>query len=341
MTMAHRRGGSFADLVVAILMLAMLAICVAPMTAYRARETANRVKCSSNLRQIGQAILLYANDNKGEYPRTRYDVDANVVNAYTHPNATNPFAEDGPATNDVTAVLYLLLRTQDLTPGVFICPSGDAAQWNFPAAKEDYSNFIDSRNLSYSIAVPYPTPQAVKDGWKWNQTMLSDFAVAADMNPGSPEVMQLNLSSPAALTHKANSLNHAGTGENVLYADGHVEFKQTPLCGHWQDNVYTYGISGNYMDASGVQSDRGAGTGIVGRPAHPTDSVLLPTAAQGQPTAARLAEYPMTPRPPDPMIASPESANLAAIIVIALCAVGVIVFGLRGRKRNPPAPPEA
>ena len=34
----------------------------------RARETANRVKCASNERQIGQAILLYSNDNKGKYP---------------------------------------------------------------------------------------------------------------------------------------------------------------------------------------------------------------------------------------------------------------------------------
>jgi prepilin-type processing-associated H-X9-DG protein len=34
----------------------------------RSRETANRVKCASNLRQIGQAILTYANDHQGAYP---------------------------------------------------------------------------------------------------------------------------------------------------------------------------------------------------------------------------------------------------------------------------------
>ena len=33
-----------------------------------ARTTANRVKSASNLRQIGQAILLYTNDHQGEYP---------------------------------------------------------------------------------------------------------------------------------------------------------------------------------------------------------------------------------------------------------------------------------
>ena len=36
----------------------------------RARETANRVHCASNLRQIGQGLLLYANDNRGRYPAT-------------------------------------------------------------------------------------------------------------------------------------------------------------------------------------------------------------------------------------------------------------------------------
>src|SRR5438874_2006417 len=34
----------------------------------RARETANRVKCASNMRQIGQAILLYSNENNRAYP---------------------------------------------------------------------------------------------------------------------------------------------------------------------------------------------------------------------------------------------------------------------------------
>jgi predicted Zn finger-like uncharacterized protein len=34
----------------------------------RARETANRVKCASNMRTIGQALLLYSNDNRGAFP---------------------------------------------------------------------------------------------------------------------------------------------------------------------------------------------------------------------------------------------------------------------------------
>ena len=33
---------------------------------YRAREQANRVKCASNLRQVGLSYHMYANENKGK-----------------------------------------------------------------------------------------------------------------------------------------------------------------------------------------------------------------------------------------------------------------------------------
>jgi prepilin-type processing-associated H-X9-DG protein len=49
----------------------------------RARETANRVKCASNLRQMGQGILLYSNDHSGNYPEdfetlVKYCLDSGV-----------------------------------------------------------------------------------------------------------------------------------------------------------------------------------------------------------------------------------------------------------------------
>src|SRR5215213_4341661 len=36
----------------------------------RAREQANRVKCASNLRQIGQGVMMYANNHGGQCPDT-------------------------------------------------------------------------------------------------------------------------------------------------------------------------------------------------------------------------------------------------------------------------------
>jgi prepilin-type processing-associated H-X9-DG protein len=46
-----------------------LALSVMLPAMNRGREAANRVKCASNMRQMGQGVLLYANDHKGKYPQ--------------------------------------------------------------------------------------------------------------------------------------------------------------------------------------------------------------------------------------------------------------------------------
>lgn len=56
-----------------------------------AKERANRVKCASDMRQMGQGCLLYANDHRGKYPQT----------------------------------LGELVTDADMNPQVFVCPSGN------------------------------------------------------------------------------------------------------------------------------------------------------------------------------------------------------------------------
>ena len=78
----------------------------------RARETANRVKCGSNMRQIGQGILLYANENRGNYP----------------PN------------------LGILVKTEELVPQVFVCPSGNTSFPGGNMAVDDQVKWVNENS---------------------------------------------------------------------------------------------------------------------------------------------------------------------------------------------------
>src|SRR5580765_1848923 len=92
MLMVSRRF-TFLDLLVAVfLVLAIGTFAIA--WAAKDMETDNRVRCASNLHQIGEALRQYASDNDGAYPRTTFDPEkADQLVAYSNPKA-RPTAEE-------------------------------------------------------------------------------------------------------------------------------------------------------------------------------------------------------------------------------------------------------
>jgi prepilin-type N-terminal cleavage/methylation domain-containing protein/prepilin-type processing-associated H-X9-DG protein len=244
-----RRGGfTFLELMVVLIIVALavpFVIMLLSAGVGTVRERANRIKCRSNLSCIGQAIALYANDNKGAYPRTRHRAGA-AATKFTGAGSAKPFGDEGPADNDVTAALWLLVRNCDVNPEVFICPSSKQEKDARAQSPDQLSNFSDAGVLSYSYAHPYPDAAGVEKGYKLDTKLNAGFVVMADRNECEDRYANVNATTvTTAAIMRMNSRNHEGEGQNVLFADGHVEWVTSPFVGVERDHIYTrHGSSG-------------------------------------------------------------------------------------------------
>jgi len=99
---------------VAIALLPVVIVLSMPVCSLP-REPPNRVRCQSNLRQIGQGLLLYAYDHGGQYPQTL-----------------------GPLISDA-----------DLSPEVFLCPSSNEKPASGQTRQQIVADFAKSGHCSY------------------------------------------------------------------------------------------------------------------------------------------------------------------------------------------------
>jgi hypothetical protein len=248
-------------------------------------EMERRLECASNLKVIGSAVAIYSNSAARiirAFPRAHYALDhADHPQFFTHWNQPNSFGPGAPESNDITAAFYLLLKTQDLDPRSLVCPDSNRKTLAFgdqtpkgadpiAALRTAISNFPSMDYVSYSIQNMYPSQDAINAGWKWNSAISPDFAIVADLNPGGKAVATVTPSSPPEEMSQANSRNHGGAGQNVLYGDFHVEWRLTPFAGRTlPDN----NVDNIYCRRSGAPGDR-----VVGPSVDAKDSILLPAA---------------------------------------------------------------
>lgn len=104
----HRRGFTLIELLVVIAIIAILAAILFPVFA-KAREAARKTSCSNNLRQMGTALMMYAQDYDEIYPNRRFGT------------AARPKGDD---TYSWRSVLQPYIKNNQL----FVCPSNPSNQ---------------------------------------------------------------------------------------------------------------------------------------------------------------------------------------------------------------------
>jgi prepilin-type processing-associated H-X9-DG protein len=240
-----------------------------------ARDAASQALCGANLAQLGSALLTYAGDHDGYLP------DSGAASSVGGPLPQDgwhyPGRWDSPGTGawpDVRDVgnqanLWLLVRQGYAAPAQFICPAtsdrpslndpGCGACMGFYALDSDtaaptpdeaaFLRRVAAGRCSYSYQNQFAHPNAdetvvaPENATTHRLVHPAMLAIAADRNPyARPRLTRQPVVSPTDLP-QANSLNHQGRGQNVLYLGGHVEWHESPCCGAarpdgTRDNIY-------------------------------------------------------------------------------------------------------
>lgn len=252
----RRKCFTLVELLVVIGIIAMLMGILLPVLA-AVRRAAAKVVCGSNLAGLGKAMLLYANDQEGDYPRgggpqSEWGIDG-MIDDWVNQDGDQYGTPPG-AIVTITCSLYLLIKWEDVTPSQFVC-KGDVGTKEFKlseagtvlaAAIDDVTDVWDfgtqppgtklwpGQYNSYSYHSPYENTKI---------TPRQSYPLGSYSNPASPVMADRN-----PYLDKNADIYRDGKTSGEKFPD----WEATPAPGHYADPDKTGNSAAHQRDGQNV-----------------------------------------------------------------------------------------
>ncbi len=233
--MRRTKGFTLIELLVVVAIIALLISILLPSLA-RARELAKRAVCAANLKGMGNAMNIYANENSDRFPVIPHQIDAEVVwagstvgelgaaalsgDAPCPPQNTsdedtiqdlNYPVEANPNNVSTTACMWLLVREGGVAPTQFYCPSS-VDEKDQTETVTCYWDFTGYNTVSYGCQVAFKQG-AGGNPVRFKSDMDSRIAIAADKGPMSEP-------SPNQLWGRTLASDQPGAKDDASNQDG-------------------------------------------------------------------------------------------------------------------------
>lgn len=216
-----QRGFTLIELLVVIAIIAILAAILFPVFS-RARESARRASCLSNVKQIGIGVMMYTQDYDEKYPLSIQKNEQVVV---------IDGIPDASFSGDRAWYWYKMIYPYVKSVQVFQCPSSSAdngiTTGSYGANRAIMGYYSDAALSLASIEAP-ASSYLIMDAGPY---MIQSSRVATNPNsywylPGTSKPLGITASSLGMTSWRVHDfeVGRHFDGVNVIFADGHAKW---------------------------------------------------------------------------------------------------------------------
>lgn len=263
MPLLNRRAFTLIELLVVIAIIAILAAILFPVFA-QARDKARQATCASNLKQIGNAFLMYASDWDGKFPTPGGQRQNNPATGLCEFPANSWVQSAGPGLGQDIGGIWPYVRMRSNNPGsnLWSCPNARPGAANTFSPGQNYimNDYLRGQHPGQALS---GTPCAVTSSGYFDgildsamqqpsQTILV-YEGAQRTNGSVARNGSIYFSLGATSAHPPwpvnVPVNYHGGFCNFLFCDGHVKALRPETTWTAATNAAVQSFNPNYWNA--------------------------------------------------------------------------------------------